>query len=210
MRAGTAVVDWSVAGGSWLGSPWSGRSELACRECCPRCPIAPASAAGGSRFRRFRRSSVRTCRAAADRRAAAVPPRSRSSLISQSAAVFQSVSSLTAAACFRASCSRSRWLTSWIRTAAFSSTVCARHPGVVVIETPARVDRHAGDHVGLDRNQIEERGREVGALIRRAHARGLERARVSVAASRSRPRISSVRRLSTGVPVPLCAVVDVN
>src|SRR4030095_1117567 len=54
-------------------------------------------------------------------------------------------------------------------------------PGVVVVETPARVDRHAFDLIGFDRNQIEERRREVRTLIRRAYARRLQRARIASA-----------------------------
>jgi hypothetical protein len=56
-------------------------------------------------------------------------------------------------------------------------------PIVVVVEPPVRIHGHAGDHVGLDRNQIEERRRKVGALIGRAHARRLKRARIAVAST---------------------------
>jgi hypothetical protein len=42
--------------------------------------------------------------------------------------------------------------------------VC-REPGVVVIEPPARINGHAGDHVRPHWNQIEQGRSEIGPLI---------------------------------------------
>ena len=55
-----------------------------------------------------------------------------------------------------------------------------RHPRVVVVQAPVRVDGHAVDQVGGDRNQAEERRREIAALIGRPHASRLQRARIPV------------------------------
>src|SRR5262245_2937313 len=62
-----------------------------------------------------------------------------------------------------------------------------RHPLIVVVETPARIDGHARDLIGLDRDQAEQRGREIGTLIRRADAGGLQRARVAAATAVETP-----------------------
>jgi hypothetical protein len=55
-----------------------------------------------------------------------------------------------------------------------------RHPRVVVVQAPVRVDGHAVDQVSRDRNQAEERRREITALIGRPHASRLQRARIPV------------------------------
>ena len=49
-----------------------------------------------------------------------------------------------------------------------------RHPRVVVVQPPVRIDGHAVDQVGGDWNQAEERRREITALIGRPHASCLQ------------------------------------
>ena len=55
-----------------------------------------------------------------------------------------------------------------------------RNPGIVVVQPPVRIHGHAADQIGLDRHEAEERRREIAALIRRPHARRLQRARIPV------------------------------
>ena len=49
-----------------------------------------------------------------------------------------------------------------------------RQPGLVVVEAPVRIDRHGRDQVRFYRYEIEERGSEIGALVRRAQPGRLE------------------------------------
>ena len=55
-----------------------------------------------------------------------------------------------------------------------------RDPRVVVVQAPVRVDGHAVDQISGDRNQAEERRREIAALIGRPHAGRLQRTGVPV------------------------------
>ena len=61
-----------------------------------------------------------------------------------------------------------------------------RQPSRVVVQAPPRIDGHAADEIGLDRNQIEERRREIAALMGRADARRLKRARITALVGSSR------------------------
>jgi hypothetical protein len=56
----------------------------------------------------------------------------------------------------------------------------SRQPRVVVIQAPLRVDSHAVDQVSGDRNQAEERRREITALMGRAYASRLQRTAIPV------------------------------
>src|SRR4029453_3779641 len=49
-----------------------------------------------------------------------------------------------------------------------------RHPRVVVVKPPFTADGHAVDQVRGDRNQAEERRREITALISRPYASRLQ------------------------------------
>ena len=55
-----------------------------------------------------------------------------------------------------------------------------RHPRVVVVQAPVHVDGHAVDQIGGDRDQAEERRREITALISRPHASRLQRTGIPV------------------------------
>ena len=126
------------------------------------------------------------------------PSAARSSLISQSAAVFHSRCPEPR----RPFCApRDRAADGRPRESARRRSLrpCATPPSLVVVETPVRIDGHAGDHVGLDGNEIEERRREIGALIRGAR-RAPPGARASNRGGCDRGRESvSARRPSTGL-----------
>ena len=53
-------------------------------------------------------------------------------------------------------------------------------PSGVVVEAPVTIDSHAADLIGFDRNEIEERWREIAALMRRANPSGLQLARIAL------------------------------
>jgi len=70
-----------------------------------------------------------------------------------------------------------------------------RQPGVVVVQTPVRIHGHAADQVGLDRNQVEERRREVAPLVSRSQSSRLQRARRSL-----RPLLVTANQISEPEP----------
>ena len=82
-----------------------------------------------------------------------------------------------------------------------------RHPRVVVVQAPLRVDGHAVDQVGGDRNQAEERRREITALIGRPHASRLQRTGIPVGFSiRAANQIveCELHRQSRGTSFAIC------
>ena len=82
-----------------------------------------------------------------------------------------------------------------------------RHPRIVVVQAPLRVDGHAVDQVSGDRNQAEERRREITALIGRPHASRLQRAGIpAVFSIRAANQIAEceLHRQSRGTSFAIC------